>query len=42
MIRESQVLICQTKVLIDESKLLINFLEQKKQISILLSSENVT
>ena len=42
MIRESKVLICQTKVLIDESKLLINFLEQKKQRSILLLSENVT
>ena len=42
MIRESQVLICQTKLLIDESKLLINFLEQKKQKSLLLLSENVT
>ena len=42
MIRESKVLICQTKVLIDESKLLINFLEQKSQRSILLLSENVT
>ena len=42
MIRESELMICQTKLLIDESKLMICFLEQKKQKSLLLPSENVT